>query len=41
MSLKTHKPIRNGAKKWLKTNKLHVKEGENTEKYLKINEIVS
>jgi len=39
--LKTQKPIRNEAKKCLKTEKLYVNEGEEAKKYLKTNEMVS
>jgi hypothetical protein len=41
MLLKTHKAIRNEAKKYMKTNQLHVKEGEKAKKYLKTNDIGS
>jgi hypothetical protein len=41
MLLKTHKSIRNEAKKYMKTKQLHAKEGEKAKKYLKTNEIVS
>jgi len=41
MSLKAQKPIRNEAKKCLKTEKLHVNEGEEAKKYLKTNELAS
>jgi hypothetical protein len=41
MLLKTHKPIRNEAKKYLKTRQLHVNEGKEANKYFKTNDIVS
>jgi hypothetical protein len=37
----THKPIRNEAKKYLKTRQLHVAEGKEAKKYLKTNDIGS
>ena len=41
MLLKTHKRIRNEAKKYLKTKQLHVNDGKVAKKYLKTNNIVS
>jgi hypothetical protein len=41
MLLKTNKPIRNEAKKYLKIRQLHVNDGKEAEKYLKTNDIGS
>jgi hypothetical protein len=41
MSLKKHEPIRNEAKKLLKTRKLHDNYGKEAKKYLKTNDIGS
>jgi len=40
MLLKTNKPVRNEAKKYLKTKQLHACEGKEAKKYLKTKDIV-
>jgi hypothetical protein len=41
MLLKKHKPVRNEAKKYLKTRQLHVNKEKEANKYLKTNDIDS